>query len=115
MRVYECAGAVDSSDAVTVAVRRESSVVFSCGHSFLQWRDVRLDRLGVRAAKSRVASTADFVANNVVTPEEFRQKSGRGAVHRIGYKPEFRFADALPIDKLLESIEVWFAGIKRVN
>ena len=53
----------------------KSGVVAAFAHGFLQRRDVRLDGLGIDAAKKRIARAANFIAGDAVA-----RASIRGAV-----------------------------------
>src|SRR5579872_1621518 len=115
MWIDEAAVAIDRANAVAVAVGGEANVVFAAQHGLPQRIDVRLDRLRMRAAKKRIARPSDFVARNAVAFENLGQNAGGGAVHRVGDVAEFRFSQAIPIDKLFDGFDVRRAGIERLN
>jgi len=76
VRIDERTVAVDGPDAVAISVRAEAGVVFSGTHSLAQVFDVRLNRLGMHAAETRVARPANLIAVNSVAAEELWQQPG---------------------------------------
>src|SRR5262249_15003765 len=115
VRIDEGAVAIDCTDAITVSVGGESSVVFSCDDSFTERPDVRLNRFGVNATEARITRAANFVAMDAVAAEKFRKQAGRGTVHGVKDKAEVGFADATPIHKFFECVEIRSARFERQN
>src|SRR5258708_31407473 len=83
MRIYERAVAVDSTDAVAIAIGAERRVVFTGAHGLAGGFDVRLDGLGINSRESRVARPANFVAWNGVAGEQFAKQARRRPVPGI--------------------------------
>ncbi len=88
MRIYERAVAVDGADTIAIAIRTKTHVKVSGEEGFAQWLYMRLNRLRVRTAETRIATAANFVAHNSIAGEELAQQSRCGAVHGIGYESE---------------------------
>ncbi len=103
VRRHKVAVAVDGADAIGVAVQRESRIVLSCSHRLAQGFHVRLDRFGVHAAEKGIARAANLVRLDPMPVKQFAQQSAPGAVHRIDYKAEFRRAQPVPIDQLVDA------------
>src|SRR5580704_15994089 len=78
--IAEGAVAIDRADAVADTVGGESDIVFAGEDGCAERIDVRLDRLGMRAAEKRIARAANFVAGDAVALENFREDTGGGAV-----------------------------------
>src|SRR5258708_32081798 len=115
--VDERAVAVNRPDAVAIAVGAEAGVVFSGTHGSPQRFDVRLDRLRIYTAETRITRPAYFVAANSVATEELRQQARRRSVHGIEDEAEFRIAQALPVHQFFERIEIrrgWFESVDQI-
>ncbi len=69
MGVDERAVAVDGADAVAVAIGAQAGVVFSGKHGLPQRFDMRLDRLRMHAAETRIARAANFITSDAITTE----------------------------------------------
>src|SRR5579871_6282706 len=115
VRIDEGAVTIDGTDAVTVTVGGEADVVFTGQDGLAKWIDVRLDRLGMRAAEERIVRATDFVAGDAVALENFGKDAGSGSVHGIGDVAELRFAEAVPIDEFLDGLDVGGARVEFLN
>src|SRR5260370_1782160 len=80
MRIYELAVAVNSTDAVAIAIGAERRIVFTGAHGLAGGFDVRLGGLGINSGESRVARPAHFVAWNAVAGEQFAKQPRPRAV-----------------------------------
>src|SRR6266851_1235190 len=69
MGVDERAVAVDRSNTVAIAVGTKARVVFSGAHGLAQRFNVRLDRLRMHAAETRIARAANFITSDAITTE----------------------------------------------
>ena len=76
---------------------------------------MRLDGFGIHAAEKRIARAADFFAGDFVAAEKVAQQAAAGAVHWINDEAEFRGAQDVPVDELVESFEVGGADVERMN
>src|SRR5260370_34890746 len=94
MRIYERAVAVDSADAVAIAIGAERRIVFTGAHGLAGGFDVQLDGLGINSRESRVARPANFVARNAVAGGQFAEQARPRAVHWIAERAELRAAGA---------------------
>src|SRR5262245_7683917 len=115
VRIDEFSVAVHGTDAIAVAVRRESRVVLSLQNCFLQRRNVRFNRLGMRSAESWVPYAADFMALYSVSLKQLRQQPGRCSMHRVKCKVEFRLAKALPVHQFFEGVRIGVRRIERLD
>src|SRR6516164_793186 len=69
----------------------------------------------MNATEPGVTRSANFVASNSVACEEFAQQARGRAVHGICDEAEVRLAEALPIDKFLNRIQVRGPRLERLN
>src|SRR5260370_8677902 len=97
MRIYERAVAVDSADAVAIAIGTERRIVFTGAHGLAGGFDVRLDGLGINSRESRVARTANFVPLNALAGEQLPKQARRRPIHPVAEERELRRTEALPI------------------
>src|SRR5271169_4283786 len=67
VRINKAAVAIDSADAIAVAVGSEARVKFSGENCFAQGIDMRLDGLRVNTPETRIARTANFFRRNSVS------------------------------------------------
>ena len=115
VRRDERAVAVHRADAVAVAIRAQPGVILAGEHRAAQRLDVRLDGLGIDAAKQRIARAANFIAGDAVPRHQLAQQSARRAVHRVHDKPEFRGADSLPVHKFVDGFQIRRKNVERLN
>src|SRR5262249_37543457 len=115
VRRDERSAAVDRADAVAVAIRAETGVIFPAKHRLAQRFDMRLDRFRMYAAEPRVARSANFVARNTVPSKQFGQKTRSSSMHGIEDETQLRFAQTLPIHQFFERFEVRLPQLKRMN
>jgi len=69
MRVDERPVAVDRSNAVAIAIGAQAGVEVSGKYRLPQRFDMRLDRLRMNAAKTRIARAANFITSDAITTE----------------------------------------------
>src|SRR5258708_17661796 len=81
--IDEGAVAVDSAKAVAVTVGGEARVIFSRDNGVAERANMRLDGFRMNVAKPRVADAVNFVAVDAVATENFGEKPGSRAVHRV--------------------------------
>src|ERR1700722_9157850 len=90
VRIYKYAVAINSADAIAVAIDTECRIVFSGADCLPGGFDVRLDGLGVNAGKARIAHSANFIARNIIASEQLAEQASRGTVHGVAQEAEFR-------------------------
>src|SRR5580704_12798518 len=112
VRIDERTVAIDGADAIAVAVRAKACVIFSRENRLTQRCDVRLYGFRMRAAEKGIARAADFVAGDAVASKEIGEQSRRGAVHGVGEEAKLALAQTVPVDQLLDSVEVRSARIE---
>src|SRR5260370_8585798 len=89
--------AVNRPDAVASAVGAEAGVVFSGTHGLPQRFDVRLDRLRIYTAQTRITRPAYFAAANSVATEELRQQARRPSAPGTEDQAQFRTPQPSPV------------------
>src|ERR1700732_1338163 len=112
MRVDERAVAIDGADAIAVTVRAKARVIFSGENRLTQRCDVRFDGFRMRAAEKGIARAAYFVAGDAVALKELGEQSRSGAMHGVEEESKFDFAQEVPIDELLDGVEIGGARIE---
>src|SRR5260370_37758108 len=86
VRIYERAVAVDSADAVAIAIGAERRIVLSGAHGLAGGFDLRLGGPRVNSRAARVARPANFLAWNDGAGEQFAKQARRRAAHRTAYE-----------------------------